>query len=209
MRWKATASAWCAAAGLAWCGLAQAGKVDFRGHEASADARYVAQWAVDSKDAGRRPFVVVDKKEARLYVFEPGGRLLAATPVLLGSAFGDHTAPGVGERAQAGPIPAQERTTPAGRFLTHAGRNLEGEHVVWVDYDSAFALHRLRPGSSHEQRQQRLASPTPRDNRISSGCVVVPVAFYLEVIEPLLGRTRGVVYVLPETQPAREVFGAM
>lgn len=190
-------------------GGAAAAQVDFKGQQASADARYVAQWALDTGDAGRRPYLVVDKKDARLYVFGPGGRLLASTAVLLGSAWGDHTVPGVGERAQLGTVAPEERTTPAGRFLTHAGRNLEGEHVIWVDYASAFAIHRLRPGPAHEQRAARLASATPRDNRSSSGCVVVPVAFYQQVIEPLLGQRQAVVYVLPETQPVRDVFGAM
>ena len=36
------------------------------------------------------------------------------------------------------------------------------------------------------------------ERRITYGCVVVPVAFYQDVIAPTLGRRRGVVYVLPE-----------
>jgi hypothetical protein len=39
--------------------------------------------------------------------------------------------------------------------------------------------------------------------------VVVPEAFYDGVIQPLLGHVRGVVYVMPETQPARELFSPM
>jgi hypothetical protein len=38
---------------------------------------------------------------------------------------------------------------------------------------------------------------------------VVPVAFYESVVEPLLGKARGVVYVLPETQSVQELFGAL
>jgi len=38
--------------------------------------------------------------------------------------------------------------------------------------------------------------------------VVVPVAFYDDVVSPLLGRQRGVVYVLPETRPVGEMFGS-
>ena len=54
--------------------------------------------------------------------------------------------------------------------------------------------------------EQRLASPRLRDRRISLGCVVVPVAFYREVIAPHLGRSRSVVYVLPETRPLDTLF---
>ncbi|RZJ26559.1 MAG: L,D-transpeptidase [Haliea sp.] len=186
------------------------GAADFGTESPSSDARELAGWALDTQDAGRRHFLIVDKKDARVYVFSPDGRLLAASPVLLGSARGDHTVPGVGQRAQAGQVALQERTTPAGRFLTQPGRNLTGEHVVWMDYASAFAIHRVRAGASYAARLQRLASATPQDNRVSLGCVVVPEAFYDGVIEPLLGRMRAVVYVMPEMQPARDLFvGAM
>ena len=60
----------------------------------------------------------------------------------------------------------------------------------------------MRPGPSRERREQRLASGTPADNRVSLGCIVVPVAVYEQVVSPVLGRSRGVVYVLPERQPA-------
>jgi hypothetical protein len=42
---------------------------------------------------------------------------------------------------------------------------------------------------------------------VSWGCVVVPVDFYQQVVERVLGRVRSVVYVLPEAQPLRNVFG--
>ncbi len=100
-----------------------------------------------------------------------------------------------------------ERTTPAGRFASEPGRNLSGEHVVWVEYDSGFAIHRVRPGAGYERRLQRLASATPADNRASLGCVVVGPTFYDEVVAPALGQQRGVVYVLPETRPVASLFG--
>ena len=54
-----------------------------------------------------------------------------------------------------------------------------------------------------------MASDVPRDHRVSLGCVVVPVSFYERVIGPMFGKTRGVVYVLPETRSARDLFGAL
>ena len=53
----------------------------------------------------------------------------------------------------------------------------------------------------------RLASPTPLDNRISYGCINVPTQFYEKVVSRAFAGTHGIVYVLPETRPAREVFG--
>jgi hypothetical protein len=180
--------------------------VDFRGESASEEARAVAQWSLASGDTRGRPFAVVDKKDARLFVFTAGGRLLGATPALLGLARGDDSAPGVGQKVSTG-IPRQERTTPAGRFESAPGRNLSGEAIVWIDYEAAVAIHRMRPAAAAERRPQRLATDSPVDNRISLGCVVVDEDFYLKVVAPTLGRQRGVVYVLPETRDWRAQFG--
>ncbi|MDB5874390.1 MAG: hypothetical protein JWQ07_3832 [Ramlibacter sp.] len=201
-----------AAAGI-WAAIAVtpaiAGRADFGGQGASADTQYVAQWIMETADHRGLPFAVVDKRQARIYVFEGSGRLLGAAPALLGETVGDQSSPDVGEHTQAGAVPLDERTTPAGRFLSEPGRNLSGEQVVWVDYDAAFAIHRLRAGASKRGREARLASPKPQDKRASLGCVVVPVAFYENVVQPMLGKGRAVVYVLPETQPVREMFGAL
>jgi hypothetical protein len=78
---------------------------------------------------------------------------------------------------------------------------------VWVDYDSAFAIHRVRPGFSYHARAAQLASWAPEGKRMSWGCVVVPVAFYRHVVERVLGAGRSVVYVMPERSPLPAVFG--
>lgn len=171
------------------------------------DAAMVLEWVRESGDAAGRPFAVVDKRAARIYIYDVAGRLAGESPVLLGSAPGDHTVPGVGARAQTGHVPPEERTTPAGRFEASPGYNNVGEHVVWVDYESAFAIHRLRPGFAFKARADRLGTELAQDKRVSWGCVVVPVAFYEKVVQRVLGHARSVVYVLPEAQPLRNVFG--
>lgn len=184
-------------------------KADFGAHHASTDARHVAQWILESGDHAGLPFAIVDKRDARIYVFDARGRLSGVSSALLGQTSGDRSAPDVGAHTQSGTVPLDERTTPSGRFVSEPGLNLDGEHVVWVDYAVALSIHRLRPGASQLQREARLASATPLDNRVSLGCVVVSPAFYDEVIRPLLGHNRGVVYVLPEERPAREVFNSL
>lgn len=174
---------------------------------ASSETRDTLSWVLASADHGNKPFAIVDKKGARLFVFQADGRLIGASPALLGLAPGDHGVPGAGERVSQ--LAPAERTTPAGRFASEPGRNLDGEDIVWVDYDAAIAIHRVRPGAAQERREQRLASPSPADNRVSLGCIVVPVAFYENVVRPLLGRQRGVVYVLPEAQPAQAMLNAL
>jgi hypothetical protein len=180
---------------------------DFGGEEASPEARIVAQWAVETGDNRNMFFVIVDKKNARVYVFEPHGKLQGATPVLLGLAPGDDSVEGIGQRPIAEVRP-EERTTPAGRFVAEPGRNATGEDVVWVDYSAAVSMHRVRALEPKERRLERLASPTSADNRISYGCINVPVKFYEEIVKPAFNGRYGVVYVLPETKPLREVFAA-
>lgn len=165
---------------------------------AVAAARLVAT----TGDAAGLPYAVVDKRAARMLVFDAGGRLVGSTPVLLGAAAGDHTLPGTGERTQLNRLRPEDRTTPAGRFAAQAGRNAQGERVIWVDPEAAFAIHRVRPGPGAADRHRRLAAmaagaPASRA-RVSAGCVVVPPAFFDRVVQPVLGRGRSVVYVLPE-----------
>ena len=55
----------------------------------------------------------------------------------------------------------------------------------------------------------RLATATIDDNRISYGCINVPLPFFEGVILPLFKQTNGVVYVLPEVKPLAQVFGLL
>ncbi|WP_372827921.1 hypothetical protein [Polaromonas sp.] len=180
---------------------------DFRGEDASPDASQMANWVMHTGDHRGMPFVIVDKRQARVFVFRPDGTLDGATPALMGSAIGDDSVHGIGEREMSAILP-HERTTPAGRFVTQPGINSLGEDIVWVDYNVAVSMHRVRAREPKERRLERLASATPDDNRISFGCINLPVSFYETVVKPALGASRGVVYVLPETRPLQAVFEA-
>jgi len=172
----------------------------------SLEARQLVDWIVLTGDHGGAPFIVVDKKRASVLVFEADARLLAQSAVLLGSALGDHSVPGIGTRPMDRILPS-ERTTPAGRFVAERGRNTQGEDVVWVDYDAAVSMHRVRTAHPAEQRAHRLATPDIGDNRISYGCINVPVAFFDHVIRPIFALRTAMVYVLPDARPVEEVFG--
>jgi hypothetical protein len=153
------------------------------------------------------PFAIVDKTDAKVFVFYPNGQLRGAAPALLGQALGDVAVPGIGNRKLSSILP-EERTTPAGRFVSSLGRNLHGKVILWVDYDSAVSMHPVVTNKPKEHRLQRLASPTPFDNRISYGCINVPSKFFDKVVRPAFTGTNGIVYVLPETRMASEFFGA-
>jgi hypothetical protein len=188
---------------------AHAADAEFSAANPSPQARSLVEWVQRSGDSKGKPFAVVDKRGAHLYVFHAGGRLAGHSQALLGSTIGDHIVPGVGQRAQTGQVREDERTTPAGRFEAEPGVNNKGEHVVWVDYDSAFAIHRLRPGFAYQSRATRLVSARAEGKRVTWGCVVVPVAFYTQVVQKVLGTRKSVVYVLPDIQPVQHVFNAL
>lgn len=180
---------------------------------ASGDVQQLTDWVLTASDHQHLPFVIIDKPHARAFAFAADGRLLGNAPVLIGASKGDESVPGIGERPVAAAL-SHERITPAGRFVADLGRNAQGEDVVWVDYDAAVSMHRVRANQASERRLQRLASPTAGDNRISYGCINVPRAFYERVISPALTRSArtdgtqaGVIYVLPDAQPLRAVFG--
>lgn len=180
---------------------------EFGDEAASVETRRVAHWAVHSGDNAGMPYMVVDKSNAKVFVFDNQGRLQGAGPALLGMERGDGTVEGIGAKKLSA-IPPGDRTTPAGRFVASLARDLKGQEILWIDYDSALALHRVTQGKPAERRAQRLQSETPRDNRISYGCINVPVPFYERVVSPAFTHSSGVVYILPEMRPVDDVFGS-
>ena len=166
----------------------------------------VADWIAASGDNHALPYIIVDKANASLFLFDRKGKPLGAAPVLIGVAPGDDATPGVGSKnlAEIGPA---EKTTPAGRFLAKFGLAAGKERVLWVDYATSVALHPIPAGASaKERRRKRMLSPTPDDNRITFGCINVPAALYSKTVRPLFQRKGGYVYVLPDTKPLEVVF---
>ena len=180
---------------------------DFGSESAAPEVVHVANWVSYTRNNKKKPFVVIDKKNARLYVFEPDGKLKSHAPVLLGKAAGDDSAPGIGNKPLS-QIKEEEKTTPAGRFLARKGRNTHGEDIIWIDYNAAVSMHRMRKVSEAERRADRMATPEADDNRISNGCVNVPPQFYNKVLNPTVTRYGAVVYVLPETRTPQQQFGS-
>jgi hypothetical protein len=167
----------------------------------------VANWVSYTYDSQRRPFVIVDKKAAKMYVFDGWGRLWSTSPVLVGKAVGDDSAPGVGSK-QLSQLKASEKTTPAGRFEARPGKDNHGANVVWIDFDAALSMHAMASVSASERRAERMATPDPSDNRISNGCINLPPRFFNGVLWPTVRKSGAIVYVLPETRSAYQQFGA-
>ena len=174
------------------------------GQEVSDTVIELAGWVVAAKDNQGYPFAIIDKAAAQILVFGGDGRLRGAAPGLLGSAVGDHTAPGIAGLALR-EIPGRDRTTPAGRFEGGYGPSIDAGRVLWVDYESAVSLHPIATGVPAEKRTERLASPSPDDNRITHGCINVAPGFYEQVIRLTFERG-GVFYILPDTDSMAETF---
>ncbi|MDZ7851445.1 MAG: hypothetical protein U5L98_02035 [Halomonas sp.] len=174
---------------------------------ASQEVRTIVDWVVDSKDNLGMPFMVIDKREARVFMFDARGQLSGEASALLGLAVGDDSVPGIGERTLAS-IRPHERTTPAGRFVASLGHNLKGEQILWVDYENAISLHTVITGNPIERRAERLASPHREDKRISYGCINVSEHFFNTIVNTEFKRSNGIVYVLPETRSVHSVFAS-
>ena len=177
-------------------------------HAASPEVHHVTRWVRASGDNARMPYIIVDKVNATVFVFDRDGYLKGAQPALLGMAHGDRTAPHVGTQSLTSLRP-EDRTTPAGRFVASIDRDVHGQSILWFDYDNALAMHRVAKGTPTERRAERLQSVTASDNRISYGCINVPVPFFDTLIAPAFKGSGGVVYILPEQTPVQDLFGGV
>jgi hypothetical protein len=175
-----------------------------RSQDVSGTVIELAGWVVAANDSQGYPFAVIDKAAAQIFVFGGDGRLRGAAPGLFGSAIGDHTAPGIAGLALR-EIPGRDRTTPAGRFVGGYGPSIDAGRVLWVDYESAVSIHPTATGVPAEKRAERLASPSPDDNRVTHGCINVSPEFYERIIRPTFERG-GVFYILPDEAPIAETF---
>lgn len=183
----------------------QTGAADASPPAPSPMAAELMDWVIATGDNAGRPFALVDKVEAKVFVFGADGRLRGWTPALIGLAPGDGSVPGIGDRAMSD-IRPEERTTPAGRFVAGYGPAADGKTVLWVDYDDAISLHPVVTSNPREHRLRRLASADPAAHRITYGCINVPADFYARIVRPAFAETKGVVYILPDTRPLDDVF---
>jgi hypothetical protein len=178
---------------------------DFRGETASDNVHRFADWVADSRDNGRHWFVVLDKPQAKVFLFDSNARLDAAAPAVLGETIGDDSTPGVGDKPLSALKP-EDLTTPAGRFVAELGEtSSRHEDVVWVSYDMALSMHRI---IKVPERLKAIATPDPSDNRLSHGCINLPDSFYEQHLRPAQDRTGLIVYILPETRPLQRTFAS-
>jgi hypothetical protein len=172
---------------------------------ASTEVQSVARWVNESKDNTGLPFLVVDKANAQVFAFNNIGQLQAVAPALLGMSRGDRLlAPNSASMSQ---MPPSVRVTPAGRYVSRLAIDSHKKELLVIDYDASISMHPVVKGTPKEHRAERLASASSEDNRISFGCINVPPAFYSSFVHNDFANTMGIVYILPETSPAAQLFG--
>ena len=171
---------------------------------APAQVKEVVNWINGSGDNTRLPFLVIDKPSARVFAFDPSGQYKGDAPVLLGMGTGDVM---LAPSAAMSQMPPHTRITPAGRFVSKLAIDKKGKELLVLNYKAAFSLHPVVKGQPWEHRAKRLGSETPEDNRISFGCINVPVPFYNDVIHAAFASTHGIVYILPEKSQPSALFG--
>jgi hypothetical protein len=158
--------------------------------QAAPEVQQVARWAIDSLDHAGLPFVVIDQARARMFTFDPQGRLRGSAPILLAVSHEDAPA---------------AAATPAGRFVADTWLSTHSEGIVWVHAGKALSLHEL-PASAPAPSTPRPATGNVQDKRIASSSLHVASDFYRQHLSPLRGQV-SVAYVLPEAVPWQEIFG--
>lgn len=144
-------------------------------------------------------YMVVDKLNAFVFVYSANGELIGKAPALVGQTLGDADSPVPGNKKLTDFKP-NERITPAGRFKLTAGLDLKGNHVLWFNYNSMLAIHSVQSGPTYLNRIEKLKKNSPKDRRLTLGCVVVEHDFFEKVIMPVLSKSDSFVYILPEKE---------
>jgi hypothetical protein len=181
--------------------------VDLQGLAARQDVVDVANWRL--RAGIEKPFMVVDKVGGLTYAFDANGVLLAKTPALYGKS-GLDTMTSESENRQVSEMVDSDKITPAGVFAAEGVDSLAyGKAVRFKQQASGdLLIHTVYLGNPSENRLGRLASATSADNRISYGCVNVPMDFAKDVLAKHFSGSSEVL-VLPEQASMAETFPTM
>ena len=141
---------------------------------------------------GNRWFMITDKADGKLHVFDAKGDPVVQAPALTGRGVGDKVIGGNG-------------VTPAGKFTLQIAQDPEYysgyryDLVESADATGVIAVHAVWNGTKSEKRSERLASKTAADNRISWGCINTTNEVFTEKLLPNWEHLNGsLMFVMPE-----------
>jgi len=154
-------------------------------------------------------FMIADKPSGAIHVFDRTGALIDSGPALFGMSAGDQfiEAP---DKTDMEAMSVSERITPAGtyRLQQRSVPSYPGGQVLAFQKDGQdvganssgyVAVHSVWLEKPEQRREERLASTTPDDNKISFGCINTSSQMFLGKILPHVAEfDGGTVFVLPD-----------
>jgi hypothetical protein len=183
-------------------------KVDFKN---VAVPGYIQQVADNRMRANpNKPIAIVDKQMGLTYVIDANGVLAGKSASLTGKTKGDVRSEAAKKTANVESIAEKDKVTEAGMFDASVKNVPHYGNVITLQiFDNySIAMHPTYLGAPAEQRQARLESATPEDNRISFGCINVPNEFMQNVVFKVI--PKGVksfpIVVIPESKSIQEFF---
>lgn len=156
--------------------------------------------APTANDSGKG-FIIADKPNGMLHVFNADGSVLVQDAALYGKDIGDI-------ESKLSSLKGGAKITPAGKFTLVATPDAEyaGGMILELaetasEGNGVIAVHAAYLGNASEKRNQRLASPGVADKRISYGCVNTTHDTFLKSILPnIKSLNGGMIFVLPDAQ---------
>lgn len=144
-----------------------------------------------------RPFILADKPNGRIFVFDKDGKLITQSDALYGKADGDRMYEMMKNIDSMNDF---ERITPSGIYTLHYANDTNQFQLLETEIkDSIIAIHKVDTSDKSEQRIKRLESKTNKDNRISFGCINTDQKFFNDALIPIRGKLENsFVAVVPD-----------
>jgi hypothetical protein len=135
------------------------------------------------------PFMIVDKVNARVFLFDGQGRIKHNVRVAQACRRRRSDA-----RHRAAPVVNRPEGEPRGRFVPSLDHRHPAKEIR-VDYDTALSHHAVVKGTARNAAQSWLAASASarKPNTISYGCINVPVPFCRHLVS--LQSANGIVYI--------------
>ncbi len=178
---------------------------------ASAASNDVDYATMVAKAYGDTTYIVLDKKDAQIYLFNNGKMVLSA-PALTGASTEDQIYADTYYKPLKD-ITAKDSVTPAGRYTlsyspanpkNNLGQTLDINQVYGLDWK--ISIHGVWLGNPAEHRAERLASHDADQSHISHMCINVSKAT-LNNILAVVGHTQATpIYILPENRSMTQSY---
>jgi hypothetical protein len=181
--------------------------------EMSAEAQRVYELMAPVAIKTGKSFFIADKPNGMIHAFAGNGSYMVSAPSLYGKAAGDVLSRSSSKKSL-DEMTDTDKVTPAGTFKMRAAERsgYTGGYVLFFDNPETgvaigaeaggtaiVAVHSVYTGTPSENRQNRLATATASDNKVSFGCINTAEDFFLDSVVPNIDSfDGGMVFVMPD-----------